>query len=84
MFGVIPDLFGSVEDTAYICGSVGGCVELLFDGEFLIVGELAAITAQKLYAVILCGVVGGTDDYAAVSFECLDRVANAWRGDNSG
>ena len=75
--------FGSGE----ACGDRGRfelAEDLGFDGELGGVGELEAVGAEELDAVVLPGIVGGGDDDARGEFVELGEVGDGGGGDDAG
>ena len=59
-------------------------VDLLLDGEFGFVGELVAVGAEDLDAVVLPGIVAGGDDDAGGEAVLAGKVGDGRGGDDAG
>ncbi len=55
----------------------------LFDGRFRLIGELEALAAEDLDAVVLEGVVGGGDDDARIGPHAVGEKGDPRRGDHA-
>ena len=84
MFCVSSDEVWSVVDAADFGGMSGFVVQEALNCELFVVGEFAPVGTEKLYAVVLRGVVGGTDYGSTCGVEVLYCEADARCGDNSG
>ena len=59
-------------------------LDFLFDGEFDFVGELVAVAAEDLDAVVAPGIVRGGDDDAGAEAVLAGQEGDGWRSEDAG